>query len=226
MNPPDAAAERKRLDLVARLVVPEHTAVLTMELQNGVVGPDGVLPALRDVVTESSILDTAGRMCAVARATGVRVVHCTVEDRPDGAGFAENCKIFALVGKRRREGGAGPTDEGTPGARLVDQLDVQPADVIVPRLSGMTPFTPSNLDLILRNMGIRTVVLMGVSLNLGIFGAALTALDLGYQVVVVRDAVIGLPVEYGEMVLNNSISMIATIVTSAELTAAWDSRRT
>jgi len=34
------------------------------------------------------------------------------------------------------------------------------------------------------------IVLMGVSLNLGIMGAALTALDLGYQVVIVRDGAV------------------------------------
>ena len=64
-------------------------------------------------------------------------------------------------------------------------------------------------------------MLMGVSLNLGIMGGALSALDLGYQVVIVRDAVIGIPAEYGEAVLANSLAMIATIVTADELIAAW-----
>jgi nicotinamidase-related amidase len=62
---------------------------------------------------------------------------------------------------------------------------------------------------------------MGVSLNLGITGAALSALDLGYQVIVVRDAVVGLPKEYGDAVLENTLAMIATIVTSDEIIAAW-----
>ena len=62
---------------------------------------------------------------------------------------------------------------------------------------------------------------MGVSLNLGIIGSALSAIDLGYQVVVVRDAVVGLPRAYAEAVLQNSIALIATIVTSEELLAAW-----
>jgi nicotinamidase-related amidase len=62
---------------------------------------------------------------------------------------------------------------------------------------------------------------MGVSLNLGITGAALSALDLGYQVVVVRDAVVGVPIEYGDAVLANTISMIATIATSDEIVDIW-----
>jgi len=68
---------------------------------------------------------------------------------------------------------------------------------------------------------VRTIVLMGVSLNLGIIGAALSALDLGYQVIVVRDGVVGLPKGYADAVLENSLSMISTIVTADELIAAW-----
>ena len=216
-------AGRKQMEFLRRIVVPRTTAVLTMELQNGVVGPDALLPALVAAVADSGLLQVAGSVCRAARAVGARVVHATAEFRPDGAGFAENCKIFALDARRRRQVGGGLMDIGTPGARLVDELDQQPVDVVVPRLSGMTPFTPSALDQILRNMGITTMVLVGVSLNLGIIGAALTAVDLGYQVVVVRDAVIGVPREYGEAVLNNSLSMISTIVTSAQLIDVWSS---
>jgi len=68
---------------------------------------------------------------------------------------------------------------------------------------------------------VRTIVLMGVSLNLGIMGGALSALDLGYQVVIVRDAVVGIPKEYGEAVLEYTMAMIATVVTADELIAAW-----
>ena len=119
------------------------------------------------------------------------------------------------------EVGHEPTDIGQPGAELVDELDVQPSDIEVSRMHGMTPFTGTELDAVVRNLGTKTVVFMGVSLNLGIMGGALSALDLGYQVVIVRDGVIGIPREYGEAVLANSLSMIATIVTSDELLAAW-----
>jgi nicotinamidase-related amidase len=68
---------------------------------------------------------------------------------------------------------------------------------------------------------VRTVVLMGVSLNLGVTGAALSAVDLGYQVIVVRDAVVGLPKEYADAMIEHTLSMIATIVTAEELIAAW-----
>jgi biuret amidohydrolase len=202
-------------DRLRELVRPEHTTIITMELQKGIIGDEAILPALPVAVRECGMLAVVGTVCATARSKGVRIVHQTMRSRPDGAGQAINCKIFAIGAKRRAE------DIGRPGAELVDELDVQPGDIEVPRMHGMTPFTGTELDAVVRNLGTKTVVFMGVSLNLGIMGGALSALDNGYQVVIVRDGVIGIPKEYGEAVLANSLSMIATIVTSDELLAAW-----
>ncbi len=208
-------------DRFRQIVDPSHTAVVTMELQRGIVGDQAVLPALPVAVREAGMLEIAGRVCRAARIVGARVVHATMEERADGLGQAVNCKIFSIVAKRRAEVGFSPTEIGQPGAELVEELDVQPADVKVARMHGMTPFTGTELDAVIRNMRVTTIVLMGVSLNLGIIGAALSALDLGYQVVVVRDAVVGLPKAYADAVLENSIAMIATVVTADELIAAW-----
>jgi nicotinamidase-related amidase len=204
--------------LLRRILVPENTAVLTMELQNGVVGRDAMLPDLVDEVERTGMLDVVRRVCEGARAAGVRVVHCTHVARPDGAGATMNCRIFVLNERMRRERGFAPTEIGRRGAELVDGLE-DPRDIVVPRLTGMTPFTSTSLDQTLRNLGITTVVATGVALNLGVFGMALTALDLGYQVVLVRDAVAGVPPDYAQAVIDHSLSMIATVVSSDDLLA-------
>lgn len=203
------------------IVDPSGVAVLTMELQKGIVGAEALLPALARAVSEADMLAAAGRVCRSAREHGARIVHATMRERPDGSGQSINCKISAIGAKRRAEVGYSPTDIGNPGVELVDELDVQSSDIEVPRMHGMTPFTGTELDAVIRNLGVRTIVLMGVSLNIGIMGAALSAVDLGYQVVIVSDAVVGLPKEYADAVLQHSLSMIATIVTADELIAAW-----
>ena len=199
---------------------PSTTAVLTMELQQGVVGEGAMMVALVEEMRRTDTLDTVRRLCTGARDAGARVVHCTVVARPDGAGSTENCKIFAMSAKQRREHGSTATDIGSPGAELVDGLE-DPRDIVVPRLHGMTPFTSTALDQILRNLGVRTVVATGVSVNLGVFGMALTALDLGYQVVIPTDAVAGVPREYADAVLEHSLSLIATLTTTDELLGLW-----
>lgn len=195
--------------------------MLTMELQNGIVAGDALFPELVARVAETGVIDTARRLCHGARAAGARVVHCTKVTRPDGAGQAINCKVFALGDKMRIANGRDPLEIGSSGADLVDGL-WDPSDFEVSRLHGMTPFTASPLDQILRNLGIRTVVLTGVSLNLGIIGMALSALDLGYQVIIVRDAVAGVPADYCQQVLDHSLSLIATIVEADDLLTVWN----
>jgi nicotinamidase-related amidase len=202
------------------ILEPSTTAVLTMELQHGVVGEGAMMKALVDELQRAGTLDHVRRLCTGARDAGARVVHCTAVARPDGAGSAENCKIFALSAKQRRAEGSTATDIGSAGAELIDGLE-DPRDIVVPRLHGMTPFTSTSLDQILRNLGVRTVVATGVSVNLGVFGMALTALDLGYQVVIPTDAVAGVPREYADAVLEHSLSLIATLTTSEELLALW-----
>jgi nicotinamidase-related amidase len=220
-SPGDASPVSKRAELLRKVVEPSSTAVLTMELQLGVVGAGGMLPTLAEEVAASGLLATVGRVCRAARAAGVRVVHCTAESRSDGAGSATDCKIFGLGARMRREHGHGPTDIGTPGAALVPEVGPDERDIIVPRLHGMTPFTSTSLDQILRNLGVRTVVATGVSVNLGVFGMVVTALDLGYQVVLVRDGVVGVPAAYAQAVIDNSLSFVSTVVTADELLGVW-----
>jgi nicotinamidase-related amidase len=209
-----------QLSFLQRVVAPQSCAVLTMEMQNGIIAGDALFPDLVARVEDAGIVDTTRRLCAGARRAGARVVHCTKVTRPDGAGQAVNCKVFALGEKLRIANGRDSVEIGSKGADLVDGLR-DPSDFEVSRLHGMTPFTASALDQILRNLGISTVVLTGVSLNLGIFGMALSALDLGYQVVIAEDAVTGVPEEYCRQVLDHSLSLIATIVGADEILAAW-----
>lgn len=216
----DAKARRDR-ERLAALTDPSHTAVLTMELQQGVVGEGALLPALVERVAETGMIAQAARVCVAARAVGARVVHCTAEHRADGAGATENCKIFAMAGKLRREQGVVPTQIGTPGAAVVPELGPEPSDVVLARMHGMTPFMATSLDQMLRNMGVTTIVATGVSVNIGILGLCINAVDLGYQVVLVRDAVAGLPADYADAVIEHTLSTLTTVTTTEELCARW-----
>ncbi|MGB3520032.1 MAG: cysteine hydrolase, partial [Mycobacterium sp.] len=62
---------------LAELVAPEHTALITQELQGAVVGPDAGLAALADEARREA-LPNIGRLLPAARSAGVAVVHCLV----------------------------------------------------------------------------------------------------------------------------------------------------
>jgi nicotinamidase-related amidase len=192
-----------------------------MELQKGVVGSEAALADLAALVASEGLLPRVGRLCEAARAAGVRVVHCTAEFRSDGAGSVINNRIFAMNARVRRERGSTNIDAGKPGAALVPELGWSDADIKVPRMHGMTPFTGTELDAILRNLGVRTVVATGVSVNLGVLGMCLSALDLGYQTVLPVDAVVGVPMDYARAVIDNTLSLVTTLTTVDELVAMW-----
>ena len=47
------------------------------------------------------------------------------------------------------------------------------------------------------------------------------AVNAGYQFVLPRDAVAGVPAAYAEAVIDNTLAFIATVTTAAQVAAAW-----
>ena len=63
------------------------------------------------------------------------------------------------------------------------EIGVDPADLVLPRHHGLGPMSGTELDPILRNLGITTIVGVGVSVNVGMTNFAFDAVNLGYQFV-------------------------------------------
>jgi nicotinamidase-related amidase len=199
------------------LTTPATTAVITMELQRGVTGDLAAMAELADEVRAAGVIDNVARLCRAARGAGAKVVHCTAVFRADRLGSKVNSRIAAASLKLNQ----GRLDIGQPGAEVMPEIGPEPGDIEISRTHGMTPFTSTSLDQVLRNMGITTVVATGNSINVGVLGLVLTAADLGYQVVVPRDAVAGVPKAYADAVLEHTIAMLATVCTTDDLMAVW-----
>jgi nicotinamidase-related amidase len=110
---------------------------------------------------------------------------------------------------------------GTPAAEVVPQFEQADSDVVLSRLHGLNPMAGTDLDPVLRNLGVRTIVPVGVSVNIAITNLTMDAVNNGYQVVLPRDAVTGVPPEYGESMIDNTLSLLATISTTDDIVAAW-----
>jgi nicotinamidase-related amidase len=190
-----------------------------MEIQRGVIGDLSSFPELATAATTAGVVPATARLLDGARSAGARIVHCTAEFRADRAGTVVNCQLVAAALRNPDHLLA-----GTPSTELVPPLAVESGDLVSTRLHGVSPFTGTDLDTWLRNLGVRTVVATGVSVNLGILGLAIEAVNLGYQVVVVRDAVAGLPPDYAAAVLAHTLPMISTLVTVDELLEVWNDR--
>jgi nicotinamidase-related amidase len=200
---------------LTELVSDGDCALLVQEVQQGVVGPDAALKDLAAAASSVGLIANLQQLTAAARRSGVPVVHCTAADMPGSFGSNGNARLFAAA---RRMGTL-----AAPGHRSVEPADglFVEGDLLIPRFHGLSPLTGSQLDSLLRNEGIRTVVVTGVSLNVAIPNLVFDAVNRSYQVVVVRDAVAGVPIEYGELVIENTLRPLATLSTVAEMVALW-----
>uniref|UniRef100_UPI0021F294DC cysteine hydrolase n=1 Tax=Mycolicibacterium hippocampi TaxID=659824 RepID=UPI0021F294DC len=133
------------------LAAPHHTALVTQELQGAVVGADAGLPALADAARRQALPNIA-RLVSAARGAGVQVVHCLVHRRPDGRGSNHNARLFAASRDKVR------IDPGSPGATLLGEFGPEPTDLVLSRGHGVGPMGGTDLDAVLRNLGVSTIV--------------------------------------------------------------------
>ena len=211
---PDIRGGVIALDL-NELVAPGHTALLTVEVQEGVVGAGSVLPAIAAAAAATAMVANIARLARSARTVGVPVIHCTAERRPDGLGANRNARLFVAAQKSRS------AYESSGTSRVDAGVGVEPSDLVLPRLHGLSPMTNTSLDPVLRNLGVQTIVATGVSVNVALLGLAFEGVNHGYQVVIPRDAVAGVDDEYVEAVFANTLSLIATVTTTDTLIELW-----
>jgi nicotinamidase-related amidase len=201
------------VDLIELLAAP-HAALVINECQRGVIGDLSLLPELAKAAAPA--VSHVARLAAAARAAGVPVVHCTAVRRGDGRGANQNARLFMATRRSPR-----PMVPGSPQAEIVAEVGVEETDLVLPRMHGVSPMSGTGLDPVLRNLGARTIVAAGVSVNVAITNLVFDAVNLGYQVVVPRDAVAGIPASYVDAVFEHTLGLLATVTTAAEVMRAW-----
>ena len=201
------------LDL-RELVAPDHTAIVTSEIQRGVIGDLSALPELAKQGRE--IVPNVAKLVAAARAAGAQVIHCIAERRADNKGMNRNARLFGYMAKAEPK-----LLPGSPATDIVPEVKPHESDIVLPRLHGLSPFSGTELDFVLRNLDVTTLVAAGVSVNVAITNLTFDAVNAGYQVVIPIDAVAGTPPSYVEQVFEHTLRNVATLVTTEEILRAW-----
>ncbi|MEU3834359.1 cysteine hydrolase [Streptomyces microflavus] len=212
-----SGAPQERL---AALRAPATTVLLTVECQQGVVGPDSALPELAGAARSSGALDNIARLVAAAHEGGVQVMHAVAESRPDGRGANRNARLFRAAARL-------PVQQhtGTTAVRVAAPIQVADEDLVVRRLHGLSPLAGTDVDALLRNLGCRTLVVTGVSANVAIPNAVFDAVNLGYTALVPSDAIAGVPAEYTPAMIRNTLALVATIATTDDVLGHWKAPR-
>lgn len=200
---------------LSELLAPATTALVTQECQGAVIGPNAGLAMLAEAARPTAIPNIALLLDA-ARGAGVTVVHCLMQRRTDGRGSNTNARLFG-AGKSMKA----DLTPGSEGASVLPEFGPAPSDLVLTRTHGVGPMTGTDLDSVLRNLGIRTIVGVGVSVNVAIPNFVMDAVNRSYQFVLPRDAVAGFPQDYVDAVIDNTLALLATVTTTAAVVKAW-----
>jgi len=164
---------------------------------------------------ETLVAPTLKRVLSAARAAGVKVVHARLASRSED--FSDVVPAFRAYLR------AGQAADGSWSSQIIDGL-YEPTDVsIVKSASGA--FNSSDLDQVLRNLGVRTVVYAGVLTDACVLLTAAAGFDLGYRQYLLTDCTAALSdhdqVE-AERIMNR---YLAQTITGAEAVFAFETRR-
>jgi ureidoacrylate peracid hydrolase len=197
----------------------DHAALLFVDVQNYNARPDGgeyasMTPAERDArygwffrTMQTTALPNMQRLQATCRDARIEVLYTVIESLTrDGRDMSLDYKISGLFVPR-----------GSWDARVLDVIAPAGDEIVLPKTSSSV-FISTNLDYVLRNLGVRSLIIAGVLTDQCIDSAVRDACDLGYLVTVPVDACATLTPERHEWALRNNKGYCRQVTTDELVT--------
>ncbi len=170
-------------------LVPEHSALLFIDVQNFAAHPKGA--EFADLgpdefaskygwffdQLETRVVPNMQAIQAACRSAGIEVMYTTIESLTlDGRDRSLDYKITGFN-----------VPKGSWDGKVIDQLAPEGDEIVLPK-SSSSVFVSTHIDYVLRNLGVRQLVLSGLVTDQCVESAIRDACDLGYLVTQVTDA--------------------------------------
>jgi nicotinamidase-related amidase len=189
--------------MAANALDPKHTAMLSMDLQAGIVS----------IYTRNDELVTrAGALLQNGRAAGLTIVHVKVGFR---AGLPEIHPRNVMLGAIKDSPAHQKLFTGEAGA--IHEAVAPFEDEPVVTKSRVSAFAGTDLELLLRANEIDTLVLFGIATSGVVLSTALTAADADYRLFIVKDCCADLDDVVHTCLIEKIFPRFATVVTSEDL---------
>jgi nicotinamidase-related amidase len=177
---------------LAEIVDPAHTALLIVDMQRDFCCPGGSFESLGvDLSMYPPVIETIGELISSAREAGVMLVFIQMTVLPNQASDSPAQIRFNLRMHDEHHGDVEPlryTLDGSEGQMFVPGLEPLDGDLVVKKYRS-SGFWGTNLDLLLRSNGIRSVVMSGCTTEGCVESTARDAMFNDYYVVIATDAV-------------------------------------
>jgi ureidoacrylate peracid hydrolase len=191
-----------------------HAALLFIDVQNYNARPDGgayaaMSAAERDArygyffqVMQSTAVPNMQRLQVACRQAGIEVMYTVIEALTrDGRDLSLDYKISRLFVPR-----------GSPDAKVLAEIAPAEDEIVLSKTSSSV-FISTNIDYVLRNLAVRSLIIAGVLTDQCVDSAVRDACDLGYLVTVPTDACATLSAERHEWALRNNRGYCRQIAT-------------
>jgi ureidoacrylate peracid hydrolase len=205
-------ARRGRLHLFDTLA-PAETALVVIDMQNTFVAQDAPaeVPAARDIVPALNSLTAA------LRTRGVAIIWVTHANRRGDGGSDWPSFFDHFVAAEMRERTIASLAPDGEGQRLWPALSVAPGDIHLckNRYSALIPGA-SDLDRVLRERGLRNLLIAGTKTNVCCEATARDAMMMGYNVIMISDCLAALSDDEHRASLETIIQQFGDVMSGAE----------
>jgi nicotinamidase-related amidase len=158
---------------------PAALALIVYDMQAGIVG---------QIADGDRVLANVLRVLEAARAAGVRTVFTRHYSMPTELAGVYQLRQAKVWQRKARAADTSPLiPHGSPGFELVPELAPRPSEAVIDKIA-MSAFAGTPLDMVLRDCGVRSYLIAGIALEVGIEPTVRHSADLGYIPVVVEDA--------------------------------------
>jgi nicotinamidase-related amidase len=186
--------------------VPDATVLLVMDVQRGIV---------ERFAQDEDYLKRLSAALSAARLAGVPVIYVTVGFRAGHPEISAQNQTFAAVAA------SGGYAEGSPAADIHPAVAPAPGDLVVTKRR-VSAFTGSDLEVLLRGLEARTLVLTGIATSGVVLSTLRQAADLDYRLAVLSDLCLDQDPEVHRVLTEKVFPRQAEVLTAAQ----WAERLT
>jgi gluconolactonase len=191
---------------------PQRTALIIQDMQNDVIIEGGAFAdsGAPEHAKQQNAVQNVARLAEACREAGVPVIHVWYIVEPGAVGLRQNAPLFEGVKE------ANALVRGSWGAAPAEGLEPQEGDHVVEKMR-MNGFFQTRLDILLRGLGVDTIVITGAWTNMSIEHTARHGADAGYRVWVASDGTSTTGDEWQHAALNYAMTNVASVATCEEL---------